>query len=312
MRRTFLSLAALLATAGSGLQCAYADASPGHPSVPNSVLERRPPTPPGPDVEIVDESLQRLPAYWHDGRRFVLGETNERYLIRIANPTSSRVEAVVSVDGLDAVDGRPGSLAKRGYIVPAYGEVVIDGWRTSLDAVAAFRFSSVRDSYAGRQGDDRNVGVIGVAFFRERPRPAVTWHPPPPPLRRMPAPPPAATDAESSAGVSSSRGAPATPSAPKAAGAAEASRSAPSPEPANRPGLGTQFGEAQESRVVETTFTRAAGGPMAVLEVRYDDREGLLSRGISIPPPRAWQDDENRLRDTARPFPVSRFAEPPP
>jgi hypothetical protein len=34
--------------------------------------------------------------------------------------------------------------------------------------VAAFRFAKVRHSYAAARGDDRNVGVIGLAFFAER------------------------------------------------------------------------------------------------------------------------------------------------
>ncbi len=37
-----------------------------------------------------------------------------------------------------------------------------------MDEVAAFRFGSVKNSYAGKKGDDRNVGVIGVAVFEER------------------------------------------------------------------------------------------------------------------------------------------------
>jgi hypothetical protein len=36
-----------------------------------------------------------------------------------------------------------------------------------MSQVAAFRFGSVRDSYAARKGDAQNVGVIGVAFFAE-------------------------------------------------------------------------------------------------------------------------------------------------
>ena len=45
----------------------------------------------------------------------------ERALHRsaITNPTAHRVEAVVSVDGLDVVDGENGDLRKRGYVVPA-------------------------------------------------------------------------------------------------------------------------------------------------------------------------------------------------
>src|SRR5690606_38241739 len=37
----------------------------------------------------------------------------------------------------------------------------------SLSDVATFRFSSVDNSYAGRKGKARNVGVIAVAIFEE-------------------------------------------------------------------------------------------------------------------------------------------------
>jgi hypothetical protein len=39
----------------------------------------------------------------------------------------------------------------------------------SMDEVAAFRFGSVADSYVQlKYGDARNVGVMGVAIFREK------------------------------------------------------------------------------------------------------------------------------------------------
>ncbi len=83
------------------------------------------------------------------------------------NHSSERFEVLASVDGLDVIDGRVGSYSKRGYLIDAYGTLDIDGFRRSSDAVAAFRFGSVRDSYAARAGSDRNVGVIGIAIFRE-------------------------------------------------------------------------------------------------------------------------------------------------
>jgi hypothetical protein len=235
-----------------------------------------------PRFEVVGESSSALPAFFTpQGQRFVLGALGQRYRIHIVNPTPARVEAVVSVDGLDAVDGKPATLTKRGYIVPAFGDVTVDGWRTSLDTVAAFRFSSVRDSYASRTQTDRNVGVIGVAFFRENPPP-----PPPPPIAW--APPGAA------------RAAP----APSAAGGA-ASKSA------DAAGLGTRFGESHDSRVVETSFVRADAGPMTLAQVRYDDREGLLARGIALPPADGGRWADLQRRDSAQPFADSRFAEPP-
>jgi len=119
------------------------------------------------DVQIVTESGEVAPTYAFKGRYYVQGNDGEHYGIRVTNPTGNRVEAVVSVDGLDVVDGEGGDLRKRGYIVPAYGEVRIEGFRTSLADVASFRFSSVDDSYAGKKGKARNVGVIAVAIFEE-------------------------------------------------------------------------------------------------------------------------------------------------
>jgi hypothetical protein len=98
----------------------------------------------------------------------VLGSNGSRYSIRIQNQSGARFEAVASVDGLDVIDGEPGSFEKRGYLVQPWSTLEIDGFRRSQDAVAAFRFGSVKDSYAAKRGNDRNVGVIGVAVFQER------------------------------------------------------------------------------------------------------------------------------------------------
>ncbi|WP_437966404.1 hypothetical protein WMF04_43525 [Sorangium sp. So ce260] len=99
----------------------------------------------------------------------VVGEAGQRYSIVLRNLTPNRIECVVSVDGLDVMDGQPAAFSKRGYLVDPHGELEIDGFRQSLDTVAAFRFGSVRGSYANQKhGDTRNVGVIGVALFHER------------------------------------------------------------------------------------------------------------------------------------------------
>jgi hypothetical protein len=258
---------------------------------------RCPPAVPSPRIELVDESSAQLPTFGHDGRTYVEGGVGARYMVRIVNPTPRRVEAVVSVDGLDAIDGHPASVGKRGYIVPAYGDVTIDGWRTSLSSVAAFRFSSVHDSYAGRTGHDRNVGVIGVAFFRERPRPV--YRPQANVARDRQAPAPAASPPAEGRASSDASGAAGGAAAPSAKAEAEA-----------RPGLGTEFGEAHSSYVEEVSFVRAESTPMTVSELRYDDRDGLVARGIVIPP-RDGRESEIELRESAQPF-AERFAQPPP
>jgi hypothetical protein len=119
-------------------------------------------------IRIVDDNGAALPTFASGGRSFVMGRDGARYSIRIENSSGARFEAVTTVDGLDVIDGEPGSFEKRGYLVNPWSTLEIDGFRRSEDEVAAFRFGRVRDSYAAKRGSDRNVGVIGVAVFQER------------------------------------------------------------------------------------------------------------------------------------------------
>jgi hypothetical protein len=258
------------------------------------------------------------PTYQHAGETYVMGQMGERYVLRVSNHTGRRVEAVVSVDGRDVVDGRPADFRKRGYLVPAWGSVDIDGWRISAREAAVFRFSSVADSYAGRTGSARQVGVIGLAVFPER------VYTPPPPRPYEPYYPydeaqdrnrgyaeKKAEDAPSARGGRDAESAPAPASPPMASGdGAVAPRRAPS----QRPGLGTEYGEATHSPIREVTFVRAnASRPSVLLGLRYNDRPGLMAVGIDVD--NSWGPDDTYLRQTAHPFPVSSrggYATPPP
>jgi len=162
-------LASLLCSAACSTAAADQVAGPGLP--PNTAIaigvapvKVRAPY----DVQIIRQNGDTLPTYPFKDRYYVQGNDGERYVIRVTNPTPNRVEAVVTVDGLDVIDGENGDLKKRGYIVPPYGDVRIEGFRTSIEDVATFRFSSVDDSYAGKKGKARNVGVIAVAIFEEQ------------------------------------------------------------------------------------------------------------------------------------------------
>jgi hypothetical protein len=261
------------------------------------------------------------PTYVHDGQTYVMGQLGAHYTLRVSNHSGRRIEAVVSVDGRDVVDGRPADFrTKRGYLVPAWGSIDIDGWRISHAEAAAFRFSSVPDSYTARTGSAREVGVVGVAVFPERYLPPTVYRYPYQyrdrysyddlrgPSSGSPAPraekkgDAAAAEAESPR----AEGGLATPSA----------RSESQPYGRrSRPGLGTEYGEAVSSPIYEVEFVRAnAAHPAAVLGLRYNDREGLLAMGIPVdydPGPCADGDDAD-LRRTAEPFPADRRFAPPP
>jgi hypothetical protein len=120
-------------------------------------------------VEIVDLNGSPLPGLTTGDRTYVLGHHGDSYAIRVRNHERQRFEIVATVDGLDVIDGSKGSFGKRGYVLNAYDTLLIEGFRRSSQAVAAFRFGSVQNSYSAQSGKgDRNVGVIGIAVFDER------------------------------------------------------------------------------------------------------------------------------------------------
>ena len=290
------------------------------------------PTPDSPyEIELVDASGTTLPTFNAENRFYVLGQVGQRYSIRVRNPTAARVEAVISVDGLDVIDGETAAVTKRGYIVAPYAEIKVDGFRVSNNHVAAFRFSSVGDSYAGRKGKARNVGVVGVALFAERAQ-APMVIPQAEVARRRPArdrrfdfddegddddsPGEAISSADRAPSVN--QGAPAPrrirrpnrPHRPHIESDIEVRPPVNDPRCCknNRPGLGTEFGERRNSSVRFTRFVRAnPTNPTAYAELRYNDNDGLASLGIVGG--RQVPDDELTRRETAEPFPG--YAQPP-
>ncbi|HEY0195722.1 MAG TPA: hypothetical protein VGC42_31625 [Kofleriaceae bacterium] len=164
-----LMFASLLLSAACSGSDAYAKRPAPAPPASQIALDIAPARVRAPyDVQILRENGEVLPTFNQRDRFYVEGNAGERYIVRVTNPTDHRIEAVVSVDGLDVIDGDNGDLRKRGYVVPAYGETRIEGFRTSQADVATFRFSSVAGSYAGQQGKARNVGVIAVALYEEQ------------------------------------------------------------------------------------------------------------------------------------------------
>lgn len=124
--------------------------------------------------------LGLLPAYKDrdHGRRLVAGAMDSTYSIVVRNRSRSTLEVLTSVDGLDVMDGKAASYGKRGYLVEPGATLEIDGFRTSYSSVAAFKFSSVSNSYANlRHGDTRNIGVIGLAVFTQQGVNPWTWMP---------------------------------------------------------------------------------------------------------------------------------------
>src|SRR5258708_9213001 len=126
------------------------------------------------DVSIIDrDSGVVLDAHYHHGEYWVAGRPGGGYAIEIHNHLGERLRAVTSVDGVNVVSGEPAAWDQGGYVFSPGDRYQIRGWRKSDAEVAAFTFTDLANSYAARTGRPANVGVIGVAVFRERQPPTV-------------------------------------------------------------------------------------------------------------------------------------------
>ncbi len=279
-----------------------------------------PPPPYRLSLEAIDGSM--MPTFQQAGTTYVLGEPGDRYNIRVQNPSAERIEVVVTVDGRDAVSGDVGDyVSQRGYLIEPWGSLLVEGFRRSLDEVAAFRFTGKGNSYSARRGTPQHVGVIGVAVFTEKPRaPAPVWRPRrrylPESDYRAPAPssPPRATDADGAGAApraqssrSEAREMYKDDQAPRKGKGGGAQGSGRAEGPSN---IGTEYGEREGSSVVEVAFERRSPThPAAVLRVRYDDYDGLEARGIDLSLlGYVYRDDQE---PEAFPYSQSRFAPPP-
>ncbi len=242
------------------------------------------------DVTVTDRSTgQTLPVYFAKGEYWVAGTPGAKYSVSVANASGARILAVMSVDGVNVLNGETAGIEQSGYVFNAYQRYDVNGWRKSNFEVAAFEFVASPASYAERTGRPANVGVIGVALFKER-----VYQPPvsvSPPYRsqydnRKSAPYGAnesAADSAAATGSARNRPAPAAPAPSEASeygGLAKRAEAA----PAMREKLGTGHGEREYSQVSNTSFNRAQLSPNETISIRYDSHENLVSMGV-IPAP---------------------------
>jgi len=245
-------------------------------------------------VSIIDrETGELLPAHYYQGEYWVAGKPGARYGVQIHNATGGRLLAVTSVDGVNVVSGETAAWSQTGYVLMTSQTYEITGWRKSDTHVAAFTFTDSSRSYASKTGRPANIGVIGVALFREKL--PVDYEPPavsqdsnrdraaddsPPALEEVTVVPSRAQ----------------APAAKDSRSATRGSASAASPsELASK--LGTGHGAREYSSVVHTDFERLQPQPNEVIRIRYDSRANLIAMGI-IPPP-------HPVRPSANPFPDS-------
>jgi len=264
----------------------------------------------GPVATLLDVSVEvegwRAPLYPSpDGsaRYYLEAREGARYAVRLVNRTGERLGAVVTVDGLNAINGLREDGRGRMYVLGPWEETVVRGWRASLSDVRRFTFVDERTSYAARSGKaNGKMGWIEVAVHRERRREVYRPYWPYPPWIDG-----RAEDEAAERDAPMQRSAPPAADAP-AGQAPEASAKdgrLESPETRqDRAFPGTGWGAPSHDPAVVVSFDPESV-PAERITLRYEYRSGLVALGI-LPRPFYGRD---RLRERERG--VAGFAAPP-
>lgn len=212
------------------------------------------------DVSIINRSTgERLTPWRHAGKLYVAGTPGDSYAIEVTSRQGGRLLTVLSVDGVNVLTGETAATLQSGYVIDNRQNYSITGWRKSMDDIAQFVFTALPGSYAARTGRPGNVGVIGVAVYREKPTPSQ-----PLAIAQQAAPAGAPTDRRERSGEAM----------------AEAKSTARK--------LGTGHGEREHSPTRYTDFVRNSDTPDEVISIYYDSHANLTARGI-IPSPRVTE-----------------------
>jgi len=110
--------------------------------------------------------------YEHNDQIFIEAREGTEYSITVKNNTHLRKLAVVTVDGINVLNGKvQGNEAGNGYIINAWNSIDINGFRKDTNTVGAFKFCKKESSYCNEKGLSGNNGVIGVRLYDE----AIIW-----------------------------------------------------------------------------------------------------------------------------------------
>jgi hypothetical protein len=230
------------------------------------------------DVQVVDlDQGGTLPRTPYSGREYIAGQPGHRFSVSMRNLTGERVLAVLSVDGVNAISGQTAGASQAGYVLEPWQQVEIRGWRKSYSDVAEFYFTHLADSYAARTGRPQNVGVVGVAAFRERRREPIAYQPAP------------------------MIGAMEKSTADAVAGAASARHAESNAPAATAQQIGTGHGQRRYDPVTQTEFERNSSRPDQQIALYYDSWDALVSRGVIHQPAYSQRPE---------PFPIGFAADP--
>jgi len=219
----------------------------------------------------------RTPAdeYPHKGQIWIEGRDNSWYEIELINRTPNTVMAVLSVDGVGVIDGEPAHYDSKGFVLNAGQTLRVPGWVHSAQSAAKFVFSTASKSYAAQMNQGQNPGVIGTAWFTQKPVVPVY------PQLNVRSAWPITKGIQSHANMDITL----------QSGSVH---------------MGTAWGDQTDFSIQPVCFDKSSAQPQAVLVLRYDHADNLKAMGIRL---------RDRVRyDDSQAFPANSpgYCKPPP
>lgn len=119
-----------------------------------------------------DDPIQdkRLKKYNIDGIDFIGAENGEQFEIQFKNNTANRIQVIISLDGLNIIDGNLASLDinSKMWVVSGYGTLNLKAWPETKNGGASFIFTTQDNSVlANIQENEQGKGLIGAAVYKE-------------------------------------------------------------------------------------------------------------------------------------------------
>jgi len=106
--------------------------------------------------------------YSHNGKTFIEAKAGTEYEIHVKTSAYKRYLAIISVDGVNVLDGTVASNKGPGYVFTAATPLKLKGYRYSDSEVGAFKFCIKEESTVKEQTSvSANCGVIGVCIVEE-------------------------------------------------------------------------------------------------------------------------------------------------
>lgn len=121
----------------------------------------------------IEVNGKAIAEYEKNSAIFIEGKDGAKYSIRVKNHNEYRCKIVVGVDGISILDSKPISddNNQTGYIIEAYGETLIKGYRIDANNVSSFKFVAKEKAYVSetnKELEGKTTGTISCRVYKEQ------------------------------------------------------------------------------------------------------------------------------------------------